>query len=409
MTWEALSEETIRQRVFAALTENLSYGEDAVLGLPGSFLDRRVFPPLPELAGFPLLSTVRANPNHIGCHTLGDSEPAFAGTQAIEREVITLCAESLLGAEPGTIDGYVASGGTESNLQALWTLRNALRESHGFGPGEVGLLASEDTHYSVHKAANLMDMPLFSVAVDPNTRRMRAPSVRDAIAQARGRVKAVVAVLNMGTTMFGSIDHADDLLVPLAEAGMPHRTHVDAAFGGFVYPLVAEHPELDLRDPRIDTLTLDAHKMLQAPYGTGIHLARKGLIHHVLTASAAYVPGLDCTLSGSRSGANAVAVWMILRSYGFAGGRAFCRELVARARRLCDALERANVRHYRHPDMNVVTMRAGDLPEGLAERHMLVPDKHDGPAEWLKIVVMDHVTDGKIDAFLADLRASQAA
>lgn len=56
--------------------------------------------------------------------------------------------------------------------------------------------------------------------------------------------------------------------------------------------------------------------MLQAPYGTGIFICRKGLIENVLTKEAQYVEGMDLTLCGSRSGANAIAVWMILFSYG---------------------------------------------------------------------------------------------
>ncbi|TNE89030.1 MAG: aspartate aminotransferase family protein [Deltaproteobacteria bacterium] len=402
MSWDSLSEAQIRDRVFAALRTNLSYRDDAVLGLPGSFLDREVFPALPELEKFPLLATVRANPNHIGCHTLGVSEPAFAGTQDLEREVVAICAE-LMGAPPDTVDGYVSSGGTESNLQALWMLRNLLRAEHGLAPGRVGIVCSEDTHYSVHKAADLMDMPLFLVPVDEQTRRMSSSAAVAAVERARTRVDGLVAVLNMGTTMFGSIDHADDLLAPLERAGMPYRAHVDAAFGGFIYPLVCTRPGLDLRDERIDTITLDAHKMLQAPYGTGIHLARKGMLRHVLTPTAAYVPGLDCTLSGSRSGANAVAVWMILKSYGEQGGRAFCRALVQRAERLCERLSALGVRHYRHPDMNVVCLRAEDVPGELAARHHMVPDTHVDAPSWLKVVVMDHVTDQRLDAFCNEL------
>jgi tyrosine decarboxylase/aspartate 1-decarboxylase len=59
--------------------------------------------------------------------------------------------------------------------------------------------------------------------------------------------------------------------------------------------------------------------MAQAPYGTGIFLIRKGLIQHTNTKQASYVEGEDFTLIGSRSGANAVAVWMILVKNGYFG------------------------------------------------------------------------------------------
>ena len=60
----------------------------------------------------------------IGCHTLAGSEPFFRGTQEIEKELLQICAEEILGAEAGSYDGYVSSGGTESNIQALWIFRN---------------------------------------------------------------------------------------------------------------------------------------------------------------------------------------------------------------------------------------------------------------------------------------------
>src|SRR5690606_41593469 len=58
----------------------------------------------------------------------------------------------------------------------------------------------------------------------------------------------------------------------------------------------------DFSHPHVSSITLDAHKMLQAPYGTGIFIARKGLMEYTCTREAQYVHGMDNTLSGSRSG-----------------------------------------------------------------------------------------------------------
>jgi len=55
--------------------------------------------------------------------------------------------------------------------------------------------------------------------------------------------------------------------------------------------------------------------MCQAPYGTGIFLTRKGMIAHSGT-SAKYGKGNNFTLIGSRSAANAIAVWIILSKHG---------------------------------------------------------------------------------------------
>jgi glutamate/tyrosine decarboxylase-like PLP-dependent enzyme len=408
MDWPAMPYHAIRARVFDALSRNMSYRRQVVLGLPGSVLDREVFPPLPELERFALLQTFMDNPNHIGCHTLGASEGAFSGTHQLERELLALCAEQILGAAPGSTDGYVASGGTESNIQALWTYRNLFRHQ-GAGRDDIGVLCSEDTHYSAAKAANLLDVGLWTVPVHPERRTLSRDDVERVArrAQAAG-VRYLAVVLNMGTTMFGTVDDPDEVLPVLDGLGLSWRAHVDAAFGGFIYPFTAPHNPLDLRDPRISSVTLDGHKMLQAPYGTGIHLIRKGLIQHVRTDNAQYVPGLDSTLVGSRSGTNAVAMWMILMRYGAEGGAAFCADLVARTTRLCAKLDDRGVRYVREPHMNVVAMRADDVPQTLQERYLLVPDTHEGPANWRKIVVMDHVTDAMLDAFLADLDSAVA-
>jgi glutamate/tyrosine decarboxylase-like PLP-dependent enzyme len=76
--------------------------------------------------------------------------------------------------------------------------------------------------------------------------------------------------------------------------------------------------------------------MLQAPYGTGIFLARKELLQYVCTNEAGYVKGKDFTLCGSRSGANAVCVWIILRIHGSTGWAVKMRQLVDQATFICE-------------------------------------------------------------------------
>ena len=309
-----------------------------------------------------------------------------------------------MGAAPGTVDGYVASGGTESNLQAIWEFRSALQREHDVQPGELAILCTEDTHYSVYKAGHLMDIPVYAVPVQAHTRALQREAVVATVerAQASG-ARAFAVVLTMGTTLFGSVDDADTFLSPLSERGVPFLAHVDAAFGGFILPFSTTNCPLTFRDPRISTITMDAHKMLQAPYGTGIHLARKGLIEGVCTKEAAYVRGKDYTLCGSRSGANAVAIWMILNAYGAEGGRAFIAELLRRTDHLCAGLDQLEISYFRAPGMNVVAIAASHMPREVAEAFLLVPDTHEGPPRWWKVLVMDHVTDALLDRFLEAL------
>jgi len=416
MYWERLSREEIRRRVAIAIDGNVNYHTDAVLGFPGTHLDAedyyadgcsvltRIPWASPLLDDEPFLRTIIENPNHIGCHTAAESEVGFPGTQALEREALAICAEEIMGAPAGAYDGYISPGGTESNIQACWVLRNLLRRTHAARPGEVGLVFSSDTHYSLWKAADLLGLRPYPVPVSDTTREMGADAAHATVAAAvRDGVRCVIGVVNMGTTMFGSIDDLDVLVAAFEEHNLPFYLHVDGAFGGFIYPFVVPDHPLDFRNPLIASITMDAHKMLKAPYGTGIFLCRKGLIDEVCTTQASYVHGKDYTVCGSRSGANAVAVWMLLRDAGSEGHTDRCRRLVERTDRFCSRLDAMGVAYYRHPAMNQVAIRAEYVPPETARRFLLVPDRHDDTPRWWKIIVMDHVRDALLEYFLEEI------
>lgn len=406
--WKKLSHEEQDRRITEALRLNIDYRENISLGIPASRLDGNVFY---EQASFlkeaPLLRTYVANPNHIGCHTLGESEEFFKGTQDIEREVIELLAVDLLGAEPGACDGYVAAGGTEANIQAAWIYRNYFRQEHGARQEEIALIGSQDTHYSIAKAANLLHLSWYSVPVHDSTRAI-TPRALDAVVQQAmaGGVRYFIVISNMATTMFGSVDDPNLYVDCMQRHGLQFRLHVDGAFGGVIFPVSTPGAHISFSNPHISSVTLDAHKMLQAPYGTGIFIARKGLMHYALTKEAQYVHGQDITLSGSRSGANAIAIWMILMTYGPHGWFEKINKLLYRTDWCCRQLDAMGIEYFRYPRMNIITVRAGYVPKAVAARYGLVPDTHGDNPAWYKIVVMDHVEVEQLEAFLGELKQS---
>ena len=144
--------------------------------------------------------------------------------------------------------------------------------------------------------------------------------------------------------------------------------------------------------------------MLQAPYGTGIFLCRKGLIENVLTKEAEYIEGMDLTLCGSRSGSNAVAVYMILFTYGPNGWYEKINTLMMRADWLCRQLDEMNIKYFREPKMNIVTIHSKYIPIELAIKYDLVPDQHNDQNKWYKIVIMDHVEIENLEQLIDDLK-----
>lgn len=402
--WKKHSQDEIKSVVFDALQKNINYTSEFALGLPASYLDEKVFnQDASFLKDAPYLSTLIQNPNHIGCHTLGQSESFFQGTQHIERELINICAIDILKGEEGGHDGYVASGGTEANIQAIWIYRNLFLKEYGAKQDEIAILCSGDSHYSMDKAANLLSLDIYKIQVDQDTREVTESSFRSTLETASNEQKKYyIIICNMMTTMFGSVDPILLFTDILKEKAYPFKIHVDGAYGGFYYPFSDENSPLNFQNQDISSFTLDAHKVAQAPYGTGIFLIRKGLIKYANTKEATYVAGTDLTLIGSRSGANAIATWMILVKSGPFGWHEKVFILQKRTEWFCKKLDQRSISYYRNPFSNVITMRSNFVKDEVASRFGLVPDNHEKP-EWYKVVVMEHVTIEKLSLLLEQL------
>lgn len=404
--WKKLTQEQRLHRIQQALQENVNFSKDASLGYPASKLDGRVFyDDAPFLKDAPTLQTYVANPNNIGCHTFGTSEKAFCGTQEIEREVLDVIAVDIFKSQENEYDGYIAPGGTEANIQALWVFRNYFFNTYNAKPDEIAILASEDTHYSIPKGSNLLQVDWLKIPVDFNTREIQKEQLETIVENAiKNGKKYFMAVANMATTMFGSVDDPNLYTDILEKHNVPYKLHIDGAYGGFVYPFSNPNSTINFSNPKISSITIDAHKMLQAPYGTGVFICRKGLIENVLTKEAEYVEGMDLTLCGSRSGANAVAVWMILFTYGAYGWFEKISILQMRTQFLCDELDKLNIDYFREPFMNLVTIHAENIPHKIAEKYDLVPQQHNEHNKWYKIVLMDHVEIDHLTTFIDDLK-----
>jgi tyrosine decarboxylase / aspartate 1-decarboxylase len=408
MYWKKLSHEEVKQRIFDALNKNFDYrGERPVLGIPGTYLDTAEFyPDAPFLKDAPYMTAMVKNPNHIGVHTLSDKSvlEVFEGTQQIEKDLIKLIAEQIFKGNPNEQDGYVATGGTEANIQAMWVYRNYFRNEFGAKTDEIALVYSEDSHYSMPKGANILGLHNIILKVDYLTRTILKENLHHKIEEATQKgIKYFIVIANLSTTMFGSVDDIDALGDYFNEKELPFKLHVDAAYGGFIYPFTNTDSRFTFQNPYMSSITADGHKMLQTPYGTGLFLIRKGLIQYVKTEEANYIPGKDYTISGSRSGANAISIWMILQIHGSEGWRYKMETLCDRTERICSQLKRMGVTYFRNPFLNIIAIDAQFISPELAHQYYLVANSYENEPQWYKIVLMPHVRQGTIDNFLMDL------
>lgn len=408
--WKRLTKSEQNNRIREALYKNVDFDSDISLGYPASKLDEKVFnTDVSFLKDSPLLQAFVKNSNHIGCHTFGESEHAFGGTQELEREVLQILAIDIFNCKEEKYDGYIATGGTEANIEALWIYRNLFKKEYNAKQNEIVILCSEDSHYSMPKGANILNLDIAFIPVTFNTRNIEKNTLDKIVKEQidKGK-KYFIVVSNMATTMFGSVDNPNLFVEILNKNNVEFKLHIDGAFGGFIYPFKAKSSEednkIDFTNKHISSITIDAHKMLQAPYGTGIFLCRKNLIQYAVTKEAKYVTGTDVTMVGSRSGTNAIAVWMILFSYGFYGWFEKISILLMRTNWFCNKLNELKISYYRHPRMNIVAIHAKHIPEKIAKKYELVPDTHDSNPKWYKVVIMDHVELDDLIEFISALK-----
>lgn len=407
--WNALPRKEIDKTIKNALEENISYYEELIMGLPGSHLDKKEFAPDAALLnGSSYLQVLVNNPNHIGVHTLGKFEPHFKGTHQLEKEVINVISEDILDGDAEKIDGYVSSGGTEGNIQAIWIFRNyfAASEEKQTTPVDykkTAILCSKDTHYSIDKAANLLNLALYKIEVDEKSREIDYQQLNSTLQKiTKEGVENVIFVVNMMTTMFGSYDDISQIVPILKAAKVRYKIHVDGAYGGFLYPFSIKNPAINFQNEEITSFSLDAHKMLQAPYGTGIFLIRKGYFNNTKTESASYVVGKDYTLIGSRSGANAVSIYKILFNYGPYDWQEKMHQLVERAKWFYQEIKEMGIEAIYFEGSNIIAIHQKFITNAVANKYGLVGDNTHN-ATWYKVVIMGHVKRAKLIQLLADL------
>ncbi len=255
------------------------------------------------------------------------------------------------------------------------------------------------------KASNILGVKQYIVKVDNDSRMIDMEHFDFQIKKAKEEgVKYFIIIQNMATTMFGSVDDIDKTTDYLTQNNIEFKLHIDAAFGGFIYPFVAKENAFTFKNKHITSFTLDGHKMLQTPYGTGIFIVRKGFMKYGLTDEAKYVSGKDYTISGSRSGANAVSLWMLLKSYGSVGWTVKMQKLLDKTTSLCHHLDKMGVKYYRNKNINIVTIKAEYISAELAKKYYLISDSSEEKAKWWKIVVMQHVQQGMLDQFIAEFK-----
>jgi glutamate/tyrosine decarboxylase-like PLP-dependent enzyme len=281
---------------------------------------------------------------------LGGGDHAAA---EIDKQVVNWMKEMM--GYPATASGTLVSGGSMANLIGLTVARNQMS---GIDLRELGLGAlnapmrvyGSDQIHSCHQIAveaiGLGNQALCRVPSDSSC-RMDMAAMRMAVARDRAAgLQPACVIATAGTVNTGAIDDLEAIADFCAEEGL--WLHVDGCIGALL-AIAPDGKALVRGIARADSIALDPHKWLHAPFEVGCALVRDADAHFgsfTLTpeylesaprgiASGAWLH--DFGLQTSR-GFRALKVWLALEEHGVAKfGRLIDQDL-AHARYLTEQI-----------------------------------------------------------------------
>ncbi len=232
---------------------------------------------------------------------------------------------------PTTTAGLFTTGGSGATFNAIVCAREQLL---GADIRRGTLYTSTQGHHCINKAAKLAGIAADRVRAVPVDAQFRLDlnALREMIAtdRAAGLTPFFVAS-TAGTTNTGAVDPLDAIADLCASEGVWH--HVDGAYGA-CFHLCPELRPLLRGLSRADSITLDPHKGMFLPYGTGALLVRDGnALRAVHSATAGYLPHsseefYDPSQYGPElsRGFPGLRVWLSVKMYGAARYRAALAE-----------------------------------------------------------------------------------
>ena len=272
---------------------------------------------------------------------------------------------------PAEWSAAMTTDATTANLVGLasarrwWGLRHGIDiDAQGFsGLPAVPIFASGYLHASAIKALGMLGLG----------RSQPQILVRDAaghldLAKLESSLKALGGAPSVVIATAGDVNTGDfDPLREMAALSRAHGAwlHVDGAFGLYaaVTP-VTQHLTDGLADA--DSIAVDGHKWLNAPYDTGFAFVRDPQLHAgAFSASAAYLgqealarPVFGNLAPEMSRRARALPVWATLRAYGRDGYRAMIERHLALAQRVAAQVDESpDLERLAEVPLNVVCFR----------------------------------------------------
>lgn len=189
--------------------------------------------------------------------------------------------------------GHLTSGGTLANLTGLLAARRAKspRDVWVEGDGEpLGLLVSEEAHYSVDRAVRVMGWGSEGIGKVPSDEQYRMRTdLLESIYQEKTRngVKVIAVVASGCATATGAYDDLEAIAAFCRKHDL--WMHVDGAHGGAAI-FAPSYRHLLKGIEKADSVIMDFHKMLLVPaLATGVFFRDRSHSYNMFSLQADYL------------------------------------------------------------------------------------------------------------------------
>ena len=334
---------------------------------------------------------------------------AFPSLQRMQSDVVSIVSEWFEGGDEAA--GFITSGGTESLLLTVKAARERGRKERGITSPNVVLPTS--AHAALEKGCHYFGVESRRVPVGDDW---------------KADVAAMEAAIDENTVLLvgsapqypqGVIDPIGEIAALAADRGI--NCHVDGCMGGVTLTYLARLgepvPAWNFSVPGVTSISVDLHKYGYSAKGCGVLLHRnKQLRSYQTYVTENWLGGVygSSGILGTKSGGPWAAAWAVLHHLGDDGYLRVTEAARRSCRQLADAIEATPGLQLRARPESTLLAFGAEHPEQLDV--YAVADRlwqqgwyvdRQGPPASLHCTV-NAIHDGKIDAFVHDLRAAVA-
>lgn len=310
-------------------------------------------------------------------------EPDFGlHSRKFEQEVLSFFAQ-LYKIPENEFWGYVTAGGTEGNLYGILLAREIYPQGI--------LYSSQDSHYSIPKAARL-----FGIQHQVINSQINGEIDYEHLSQViqQNSHQPVIINLNIGTTVKGAIDDLDKVLDILKQHQIQdYYIHCDAALSGMILPFLDNAPQINFQKP-IDSVAISG-KFIGSPLPCGVVLTKKKWVEKVETMIE-YIGSKDTTILGSRNGHTPLILWYALKKRGYEGFAQEAKICIQNAQYLFQQLKLREYPCMLNKFSNTVVFQK--------PKQLLIKKWQLATLDNLAhLIVMQNINQQKIDTFVDEL------